>query len=102
MYLLPLELVQLLEVKNRTMNIILQQLSQILCTSTLVTIGPIFGSHVFIIIGALGLDGDLSLLLEVEAKHYNCYRVDMGTLPHEAPIAYVFEILSTSLQMSSN
>jgi hypothetical protein len=102
MYLLPLELVQLLEVKHKIMNIILQQLSQILCTSPLVTIRPMFGSHVFIVIGALVLDGDLSLLLEVEAKHYNCYKVDMGTLPHEAPIPCVFEVLSTSFQMSSN
>jgi hypothetical protein len=33
----------------------------------------IFGSHVSIIVGALVLDGDSSLMLEVEATPYNCY-----------------------------
>jgi len=45
----------------------------ILHASPPITVRLIFGSHVFIIVGALVLDGDSSLMLEVEATPYNCY-----------------------------
>jgi len=61
------------------MNIVLQQLLHFSCLMSCCC-GTNFCSHVFAIMGALGLDGDSSIMLEVEAITYNCYNVDIGTL----------------------
>jgi hypothetical protein len=50
------------------------------------TMRPIFSSHVFAILSSLGLNGDSSLVLEIEDTPCNCYKVDMGASPHEIPI----------------
>jgi hypothetical protein len=63
--------------------------------------GLIFGSHVFIFIDVLGLGGDSSLGLEVEATTYNCYyKVNMGkSLDMKSPFHVhikFFQFLQTS------
>jgi hypothetical protein len=64
---------------------------------------PIFNSHVFAIISSLGLNGDSSLVLEIEDTPCNCYKVDMGASPHEAPIGpCAYEIPSISSNKLKN
>ncbi len=67
-----------------------------LCASPLITMGPISSFHVSIIIGVLNLDGNSSLMLEVEDTPCNCYKVDMGTSTLEAPVPCAFKVPSTS------
>jgi hypothetical protein len=36
-------------------------------------VGPISNSHVFIIIGTLGLGNEISLIFEIKGMDYDCY-----------------------------
>ncbi len=71
-----------------------------LCASPLITMGPISTFHVSIIIGVLSLDGNSSLMPEVENTPCNCYKVDMGTSTLEAPVPCAFKVPSTSSNIS--
>lgn len=71
-----------------------------LCALPLITMGPLSSFHVSIIIGVLSLDGNSSLMFEVEDAPCNCYKVDMGTSTFEAPIPCAFKIHSISSNKS--
>jgi len=46
---------------------------------------PIYGFHVFTIMGALGLDGNSSLVFELEVTTYNCIMMLIWEQPHMKP-----------------
>ncbi len=70
-----------------------------MCASPPITIYHVtnFQFTCFAISSSLGFDGDSSLVLEIEDAPCNCYKVDMGASPHEAPIEpCAYEIPSIS------
>jgi hypothetical protein len=50
------------------------------CTSPLIIVGPILGTHVFVIICTLGWDDGISPILKVEGMAYDCY-AKCGKMP---------------------
>ncbi len=60
--------------------------------SALVITRTISNSHVFIVMDALDLDGNSSLVFEIDATTCDSYKVDTGASPHEAHIPCAFEV----------
>jgi hypothetical protein len=52
----------------------------------------ISNSHVFIVMGTLDLDGNSSVVFEIDVTTCDSYKVDMGASPHEAYISCAFEV----------